>query len=317
MECFSNNFQIIIPYKVRGGMFLKRVVNSNTLPFIILFVIHTALLIYTFGKNKNRKSLFILLLSNIGFAYFFEFFILNLFHSYEYKPNLFKKKYLDNILGAFLSQGVFVPFASIFISSFGFGWKIKAMFAIYFAIVERIFIKLGVFKNNWWRTMYTVFLIPLYFKISENWYKGLIKGNSNILFTSFLLMTWVTGLSVLNILGVLRKVRFGLGKIYSWREHFIISTLYWLTISIFTTYTIHQKPNWQGKIQSFLFMKGVDWFLIKMGIIKSHLTNVLFMNGLQILMLYLSVIYKNIIYRDQYAVSGEPPSQKIINYTNT
>jgi hypothetical protein len=310
MECFSNISQIIKKYKVRGGVFLKRVVNSNTLPFFILLVIHTALLIYTFCKNKNRKSLFILLLSNIGFAYFFEFFTLNLFHSYEYKPNLFKKRYLDNILGAFLSQGVFVPFTSIFISSFGFGWKIKALFGIYFAIVERIFIKMGIFKNNWWRTIYTIFLIPLYFKISENWYKSLLKGNGNILFTSFLLMTWVTGLSVLNILGVLRKVRFGLGKFYSWREHFIISTLYWFTISIFTTSTIYQKTNWQGKFQSFLFMKAVDWFLIKMGIIKFHLNHLLFMNGLQILMLYLSVIYKNLIYRDQYAISEEPQLQK-------
>jgi hypothetical protein len=310
MECFSNISQIINTYKVRGGVFLKRVVNSNTLPFFILLVIHTALLIYTFCKNKNRKSLFILLLSNIGFAYFFEFFILNLFHSYEYKPNLFKKRYLDNILGAFLSQGVFVPFTSIFVSSFGFGWKIKAFFGIYFAIVERIFIKMGIFKNNWWRTIYTIFLIPLYFKISEYWYKSLLKGNGNILFTSFLLMTWVSGLSVLNILGVFQKVRFGLGKFYSWREHFIISTLYWFTISIFTTYTIYQKPNWQGKVQSFLFMKVVDWFLIKMGIIKFHLNHLLFINGLQVLMLYLSVIYKNLIYRGQYAISEEPQLQK-------
>lgn len=295
----------------------KKVLNGKNLPFFILLIIHTALLIYTFCKNKNRKSLFILLLSNIGFAYFFEFFTLNLFHSYEYKPKLFKKKYLDNILGAFLSQGVFVPFTSIFISSFGFGWKIKAMFGIYFAIIERIFIKLGIFKNNWWRTFYTVFLIPLFFIISEIWYKGLLKGNGNILFTSFLLTTWVTGLSILNILGVVRKVRFGFGKLFSWREHFIISTLYWFAISIITAFTIYKEPNRQGKIQSFLFMKVVDWFLIKKGIVKAHLNNLLFINALQILMIYLSVIYRDLIYRDQYGVSEESPSPNLRKSTIT
>lgn len=282
---------------------MKRVLNGKNIPFFILLIIHTALLIYTFCRNKNRKSLFILLISNIGFAYFFEFFTFNLFHSYEYKPKLFKKKYLDNILGAFLSQGVFVPFTSIFISSMGFGWKIKALFGIYFAIVERIFVKLGIFKNYWWRTIYTVSLIPLYFKISENWYKGLLKGKGNILFTSFLLMTWVTGLSVLNILGVVRKVRFGIGKLYSWREHFIISTLYWFVMSIIITCTIYKNTNWHGKIQSFLFMKVVDWYLIKKGIVRSQLINLLFMNALQIIMIYLSVIYRDVIYRGQYAVS--------------
>jgi hypothetical protein len=296
---------------------LKRVLKSKTLPFFILLIIHTALLIYTFCKSKNRKSLFILLLSNIGFAYVFEFFTLNLFRSYEYKPKLFKKKYLDNISGAFLSQGVFVPFTSIFLTSFGLGWKIKVMFGIYFAIVERIFIKLGIFKNNWWRTIYTVFLIPIYFIISEKWYKSLVKGNGNILFISFLLMNWVTGLSVLNILGVVHKVRFGLGKLYSWREHFIISTLYWFAMSIFITCTIYKKLNWQGKIQTFLLMKAVDWVLIKKGIVKAHLNSLFFINALQILMIYLSVIYRNFIYRGQFAVSEGSTSSNLRSSTNS
>jgi hypothetical protein len=288
---------------------LKRIINSKTLPFLVLLVIHTVILLYTFGKNKNRKSLFILLLSNIGFAYFFEFFTLNLFHSYEYKPKLYKKKYLDNILGAFLSQGVFVPFTSVFISSFGLGWKIKVMFGIYFAIIERIFIKLGIFKNNWWRTIYTVLLIPIYFKISEVWHKCLKNGNGSILFSSFLLMNWVTGLSILNVLGVAHKVRFGLGKLYMWREHFILSTIYWFVISIIMTFRLYKNTNWQGWFQSFLFMKIVDWFLIKMGIIKAHFKNLFYMNALQIFMIYLSVIYRDIIYRGQYAVSEETSFQ--------
>jgi hypothetical protein len=284
---------------------LKRLINSKTLPFFLLMIIHMAILIYTFIKNKNRKSLFILLLSNIGFAYVFEFFTLNLFHSYEYKPKLFKKKYLDNILGAFLSQGVFVPFTSIFISAFGFGWKIKAMFGIYFAIVERIFIKLGVFKNNWWRTIYTLLLIPTYFKISEKWYKWLIKGNGIIQFISFLLMTWVTGLSVLNLLGVVHKVRFGIGKLNTWRDHFIISTLYWFVISIFTTYTINKSTKWYGKFQTFLFMKVIDWYLIKKGYIKAHLSSLLYLNALHIFMIYVAILYRRLIYIEQYAVPEE------------
>jgi hypothetical protein len=302
---------------LRGDKYLKRIVNTKTLPFIILLVIHTGLLIYTFCKNKNQKSLFVLLLSNIGFAYFFEFFILNLFQSYQYKPKLFKKNYLDNILGAFFSQGVFLPFTSIFISSFGFGWKIKVMFGIYFAIVERIFIKLGIFRNNWWRTLYTVLLIPLYFKISDFWYKNLLKGTPINLFFSFFMMTWVTGLSLLNILGVVRKVRFGLGRFYTWKEHFILSTLYWFMISLFTTYSIYKNSNWQGKLVSFLIMKHVDWFLVKMGIVKAHLHNLLFMNALQIGMIYISVIYKDWVYSGQYGVSADSPSSNIRNSTNT
>lgn len=229
-----------------------------------------------------------------------EFFILNLFRSYEYKPKILKTKYLDNVFGAFLSQGIFLPFTSVFISAFGFGWKVKASFAIFFAIVERLFIKLNLFKNNWWRTLYTIVLIPMYFNLSDSWYKNLLKRNALILFTSWFLMTWVSGVSIFNIIAVLRNVRMGMGRFHKWKEHFILATLYWFIISIFTTWFIYKNSNWLGKIQSFMFMKLLDWVLEKKGIVKYHLYNSLFNTTLQVTLIFLTLKYKEWVYREQF-----------------
>jgi hypothetical protein len=275
--------------------------RKKSFPFLFLFVIHTIFLCYTFYKRENnRKSLFILLLTNIGFAYVFEFIILNLFNSYQYKPKFLKNRYLDNIFGAFLSQGVFLPFTANFISAFGFSWKVKIMFAIYFSLVERLFIKLGVFSNKWWRTLYTIFLIPVYFRISDLWYKNLLKGNGFILYTSFFMMTWVTGVSLLNVFSVLRKIKFGMGRFYTWHDHFILAPLYWFLVSLCTTYLIKDDDNWKGKLHSFMFMKILDTLLEKLKIVKSNLHFSIFNNIHQLLMIYITSKFRNLIYSRQY-----------------
>lgn len=273
--------------------------STNSLPFILLLFVHITFLIYTFYKIKDRKSLFILLLSNIGFAYLFEFFTFNLFRSYQYKPKFLKKRFLDNILGAFLSQGVFLPFTSIFISAFGYGWKVKVGFAMYFSIIERIFIKLGIFSNNWWRTLYTFFCIPLYFQISDFWYRGLKRGNKPILFTSLIMMTWVTGVSLLNVLAVIRKVKFGMGYFYTWKEHFILAPLYWFFVSLFSSLSLINETNSVGKIRTFIFMKLLDFFLSKRGIVKPNQNNLFTNNALQLSMVFITGKYKEWVYKEQ------------------
>jgi hypothetical protein len=83
--------------------------NRNTIAFFFLFIIHSVLLGFSFYKSKNRKLLFVLLSANMGFAYLLEYIVLNLFKGYRYKPKIMKKQIFDNIFGAILSQGVFLP----------------------------------------------------------------------------------------------------------------------------------------------------------------------------------------------------------------
>lgn len=243
--------------------------KTNRIPFIILIIIHTSMLTYTFYKNKDRKRLFVLLMSNIAFAYLFEYIILILFQAYRYKPYFFKNKHLDNTLGAVLSQFIYVPFTAVFITAFQYGWKVKLFFVAYFFAIEKLFIKMRIFKTNWWKTIYTAISIPIFFIISNFWYKYLKRGTPSVLYVSLFNLLIVVCSNVLYALAILKKLRFGLGSFRSWREHFILVTLYTITCSILTTLSLKQGKRFPDiKLLSFFMM--TDWILKKSGIVKTN-----------------------------------------------
>lgn len=269
----------------------------NKYPFILLFVIHISLLLFTFIRKREKKQLFVLLLTNMGFAYLFEYVILNIFQSYKYKPKIIKSRYLDNIFGAILSQAVYIPFTSIFITGFNLGWKVKAFFVIYFNLIERLFIKLKVYQTNWWRPYFTTMLLPIYFTLSDKWYEHLKKGTPFVLLISHFFSIMVTGVNIIYFVALTGYFRFGRGLFHTWKEHFIIAPLYTITLSIFTTWSL-QRTGWLGQARTLLFAICLDWLLYRSGTVKIKI-RIPYLNVLiHILMIFLSNQYNKLIYRN-------------------
>ena len=248
-----------------------RRINRNSFPFIILFLIHTFLLGLTFYKNKNRKSIFVLLVSNMGFAYLLEYFVLNLFKAYTYKPKVLKNHFLDNIFGAVLSQAVFIPFTAVFLSIFKLGWPAKVFGSIYFSLIELLFLRLRIYQHSWWKTGYTLILLPLYFRLSDSWYNYFLKNNSIIRFVSLFLMVMVTETNLFLFLAIFRKIRFGLGRYHSWKEHFILSPLYSITFSLFTAFSLKKQNSVIAKLSVILFGACLNYFFERIKLLKNKL----------------------------------------------
>jgi hypothetical protein len=258
---------------MKWDMYMKNP-KRNKIPFIVLFLIHTSLLGYSFYKSKNKKQLFSLLMSNTGLAYLLEFFVLNLFNAYKYKPRVMKNNFFDNILGAILSQAIFVPFTAVFSTAFKLGWVWKLLGGIYFSLIELVFLRLKVYKHNWWRTLYTLILIPIYFKISDWWNFLLIKKNPFIRFISLFLTIMVTEANLLFLFASTRKIRFGFGRYHSWTEHFIIVPLYAISLSLFSTLSFLKQNDWSAKLRVLLMIFGLDWFFKKKKLLKENLHGV-------------------------------------------
>ncbi|WNF36183.1 hypothetical protein RJD24_17290 [Bacillaceae bacterium IKA-2] len=268
--------------------------KKNRIPFIILIIIHTTLLTYTFYKIKDRKRLFVLLMSNIGFAYLFEYIVLNIFQAYRYKPSIFKNKHLDNTLGAIFSQAIYIPFTGVFISAFQLGWKVKLFFVAYFFAIENLFIKIGVFKTNWWKTVYTAPLLPIFFMISNFWYKHLKRGTPIILHMSLFHILIVINANVLYLLAAFRKLRFGRGSIHSWREHFALAPLYAISSSIITTWSL-RKGNWFTTVKVFIFFLVKDWILKKSRLLKLNFSLGYFNMLYHLFMLIIALYFKKLL----------------------
>ena len=239
----------------------------NKYPYIILGILHFVMLLFTFYKSKDRKNHLVLLLSFTGFAYLFEYIVVALFDGYEYKPKFLKEKQLDNIFGSVLSQFFYVPTTALFITAFQLGWKVKLFFSLFFILIERLFITLGVYKNKWWKTSYTFGLIFISFIFNDIWYNAIQKRNPYILFVSFYHFIQVTWHNTVYILAVMRKFRFGKGLIFSWKENFIISQLIGILVPLILAWWL-QKENTLAKINSLLLMMLVDLSLLNKRMLK-------------------------------------------------
>ncbi|MBT2680918.1 hypothetical protein J7E38_18155 [Bacillus sp. ISL-35] len=260
--------------------------NKNYLPFLILLIVHTWMLAFTFYRKKDRKKLFITLLSGMGLCFIFEYVVLSLFRAYRYKPRIFLNKDLDNFLGAIHSQAVFVPFTALFLTAFKIGWKGKVFFSLYFAGIERLFLKWSIHQNHWWKTTYTMTLIPLFFYINDFWYGQLRKGSPIFKFGSLFLGILVSGLNLMYSMSIFRKFKFGRGRRHSWKEHFRVAPLYSFALSFVTAVIIKKNSGMKGILYSFAFSKFMDFSVMKTGIAMKNFRHVLINNSIHFLMIY-------------------------------
>ncbi|MGG3468938.1 hypothetical protein ABES02_15825 [Neobacillus pocheonensis] len=278
--------------------------KRNSLPFFILLLIHTCLLGFTIQKSKNRKKIFVLLFANMGFAYLFEYFIFNLFKAYSYKPKIVTKRIFDNIFGAFLSQAIYVPFTAVFLTRKKCGWGSKIASGIYFYLVEKVFLNLGIFKLSGWKSIYTLILLPFYFKLSDFWFASLNKKTSIVRFLSLFFMIMVTETNLFLILAFLRRLRMGRGRYHSWREHFILSPLYTILISLFTAIILRKRNVFGVKLGVVLFAAFLNKLFVKLKILKNTLHPIAYY-AIRSIMIFVYGQYREWVYEDEMIDSLE------------
>ncbi len=278
--------------------------NHNSKYYILLSFVHILLLLYVFYKRKDRKTIFFTLLSIVGLAFYFEY-PLYILKAYKYKTKLLRNREQDNSFGSVLSQGLFVPTVAIFISSFQLGWKIKFLFTMYFTFIERLFIKLNIFNNRWWHSIYTMISIFTYFFISDTWYKGLKNRNNFILKMTQYNTFHVIYMNLLFLLSLLKKFRFKPVRFTTnpWYHHYSFVKVY-LTFETFLTMYISEQKNNRLMILPFLIILYMDSFFKKLNYLKvkgSYWVYVFPVRFLSHLALYILQKGKKSIENDSYS----------------
>lgn len=277
--------------------------RSNKYPYIIMGSIHIFLLVYSFYKSKDRKKHIVLLLNYAGFAYIFEYIVVALFDGYIYRPKFFNQKNVDKIVGAIWSQFFYVPVSALFITVMKYGWKIKLVFSLYFILIERLFISMGIYKNKWWRTRYTFTGILISFFFNDKWYEQLNKKNPLLLFISLFNLVQVTWMNTIYIFAVLRVIRYGKWPFFTWKQHLQVAPLFGLIVSLITAWFLI-TGRFVSNIKAFLLMVLVDLTLIRKRLLK--------VKTLLILPLIYSIIllagnyYRKLVYGDHAVWKSTP-----------
>jgi hypothetical protein len=270
----------------------KKKVNKKSKPFIILLILHVMILVFTFHKKRD-KSYFVLLLSNIGFAYLFEFFVLNLFQAYTYYPNILKNRKLDNYLGAIFSQAIYVPIVATAITAFKLKWKWKLFFSFYFVMIEHLFIQLKIFRNNWWKTSYTFLFLLICFFGSDKWYQLLNKKLPFVKWITSYMAIYSYNMNVFFILSVFKLLKMGNGVFESWKKHFTIVPFYSYFISAITLITYKTKRKYSNLL-GVLFLSFIDYILYLCKIFK-HKRLIFVLFPLHVVMFLISTkLFQNI-----------------------
>ncbi|KAF0818184.1 hypothetical protein KIS4809_2986 [Bacillus sp. ZZV12-4809] len=261
----------------------------NKYPYIILGSIHLVMLVITLVKSRNRKRDMVLFLNYAGMAYIFEYIVVALFDGYVYKPKFIKQRNLDNIFGAIWSQFFYVPVTALFITVLNLGWRVKVLFSLYFVLIEKLFIFLGVFKNKWWKTRYTFCFILISFYCNDYWHEQLKKKRPLIMFISLFNIIQVTWMNTVYLFALLRKVRYGFPEFLSWKEHFIVGPFFGFLLSLATAFWT-KKATFTSLFLNFLTMSMVDLFLI-----RKHLEKI--KNPLNLPLIYSIIIMASHFYR--------------------
>lgn len=241
----------------------------NSTPYFLLIITNTFLLGFTLIRKKDSK-LFSLFLSMAGLAFLFEYIVLVLFKSYRYYPKILKNSYFDNIFGANVSQLYTVPTVAVFWTAYQLKFKWGILFTLIFVTIEKIFLKLGIYKHGWWRLWLTGGSIPIFFLITKMWFRLMQQSHSKFFHIAML---------YLNIVTIFLTQRFYLTAFFhthyfktgmlkgAGKDHIVYVTPYNLIISGLMTSLIWSK-NFFIQAIGILFMYVIESQLYKRGILQ-------------------------------------------------
>ncbi|MEH7073086.1 hypothetical protein [Neobacillus drentensis] len=137
--------------------------NINSLCYLGLGFLSVILLLYVCYIKGIKRSL-LLYLAMVGLGYMIEAIIYNFLGSYQYYPKLLKHdRIYDSNMGAIASNFLALPVTATYIASFHRKWLWIAFFTGLFAVIEWVFIKLHIYKHNWWKIGYTSLGLPFYY----------------------------------------------------------------------------------------------------------------------------------------------------------
>lgn len=147
--------------------------TPNYFWFFVLSGISLIVFIITIITHKEKKRLVQTYFFISGLAYIVDYFILIIFHGYDYKPNLIKTFWFDSTLGSIVSQGLAIPTAASVIAAFHYPFVMIILTTISFIGIEELFIKFELYDHHWWRTWITFLLLPICFYLAKFWYEKL------------------------------------------------------------------------------------------------------------------------------------------------
>ncbi len=222
---------------------------TNTIWYVLLGISTLIELIFTMLKAKRRRLTFAFYLTIVGITLYFETLILIFFRAYAYYPMIIQKNsdpFNDILAGNLFSQfSVSATALLVIILDLKYYWYF--IFGGIYGIIEELFIALGIYNHNWYRTWITVVGFPVLIWIVKKMYFKILQGIKTIPYCGYIYLGLftlyvVTLLWGLDLAGFMRftttlfnntKVsRYGLYLVYYSLSSIFIMLIYFLKLKL-------------------------------------------------------------------------------------
>lgn len=144
--------------------------NSGVWQYSMLIVAAMACLGLAYRKQRTA-SVFVFFLAAMGVTLIFDYLIYVIGHAYTYRPGFIQGKY-DTYIGA-LVNSVILSSVAAFFAAWQLRWIWSIVLAALFAGIELLFLKQGIFVQNWWSTWFTFVTLCFYFPVNKGWWNKL------------------------------------------------------------------------------------------------------------------------------------------------
>ncbi len=143
---------------------------SNTIWYLLLLATSIVVIVITAIKSPNRKFTAVFTLAVLGFTYWIEVVLLLMLDAYTYYPMLTPwDSFQDAVLGNVFSQ-VSVSTTAVLYCVLNLRGVFIFVFAVIYYLIDVLFVTLGIYVHNWYRSIYTLIGFIPYCWIVKRWY---------------------------------------------------------------------------------------------------------------------------------------------------
>ncbi|HZW83984.1 MAG TPA: hypothetical protein VFF14_11285 [Candidatus Deferrimicrobium sp.] len=142
---------------------------SNTVWYILLFVMSIITNVFILYKTKNKKFEIAFLFSIIGFAFALEAILVLVLNAYSYHPKIFEDPYLDIIVGNYFSQ-ISLSSTALLLIVYDLSYLWYGIFAFIYFVIDFLFAKYGLFEHFWFKSSYTLIGFAPFFWLIKKWH---------------------------------------------------------------------------------------------------------------------------------------------------
>lgn len=153
---------------------------TNTIYFIGLAALTVIQMVFALKKASSRKHLLAVYLIVAGMTFCIEATICCFLKAYNYYPMIFPNSPMDDALVGNLFSQYCLAATAMLIATYDLKYYWFFLFAGVYGIIEELFLWLGIYTHNWYRTWMSLLGFPILFWIAKKMYVNRLMYNSRL-----------------------------------------------------------------------------------------------------------------------------------------